>query len=57
MRIVRGALRAMVIAVAILSIGVLIVPACFFLGMILGVWGTSEKLLELLNGRPEEERP
>ena len=57
MRIVRGALRAMVIAVAILSIGVLIVPACFFLGMILGVWGTSEKLLELLNGRPEDERP
>ena len=57
MRIVRGALRAMVIAVAILSIGVLIVPACFFLGMILGVLGTSEKLLELLNGRPEEERP
>ena len=57
MRIVRGALRAMVIAVAILSIGVLIVPACFFLGMILGVWGTSERLLELLNGRPEDERP
>ena len=57
MRIARGALRAMVTAAAILSIGVLIVPACFFLGMILGVRGASEKLLELLNGQPEEGRP
>ena len=57
MRIVREALRGAVIAAAILSIGVLIIPACFFLGMILGVWGTSEKLLELLNGQPEEGRP